>query len=59
MREIKFRVGKDGGVTVEADGFKGPLCKKLTEQLVAALSEGKPFDLAGFEKETEARVTQA
>lgn len=59
MREIQFRVGKDGEVTVAADGFKGPLCKKLTEQIVKALSEGKPFDLAGFEKDTEARVTQA
>lgn len=57
MKEIQFKISGDGEVTVDAKGYKGPLCEKVTSLVVAALERGEPIDLSRFEKEAVTRVT--
>ena len=37
MQEMKIIIAKDGKVTIDVDGVKGPSCKDLTRKLEEAL----------------------
>lgn len=59
MKKVVFKISENGAITVDAVGYKGPVCERVTKEIVAALESGAPLDLSRFEKERVTRVTAA
>lgn len=47
MPKIKVTIDKKGRATIEAEGFKGEACTRVTANLVAALGGAKSEELTG------------
>jgi hypothetical protein len=60
MAKVKVTIDKKGRATIEAEGFKGEACTRVTANLVAALGGAKTEELTGdyyeAELETDAEV---
>ncbi len=39
MKKLICKIGKDGQVTIEADGFKGTACEETTKKYIEGLGK--------------------
>ena len=41
MKKIVFKIGKDGGMTVEGEGFTGEACLESSKRFIDALGQAQ------------------
>jgi len=58
MEKILVSIGKDGEITIEAQGYKGKGCLKAVEKVIAALGGGKTTLTPDYQKAPEVQAKQ-